>query len=219
MPSGRTFRTSSRSGGSPEEARELSARRARPGGGGAPRPPSRSGGRSSRKRELRGLGTHDRSSDGARVVVSGSRGPLVRPSPGAGSPEPSAQSTAATAETVLGWLLGRARALPPGEPLRVELSELRGSVDPDGKAVREAGARLGRAGALLSGARSAGVFGLGDRPGEDSRRDGRGAALTPLGGFSRSTTLLGLERRVRRSGRRAPVGVSLFPAMAPAGSL
>ena len=82
--------------------------------------------------------------------------PLSDPPPGAGSPEPSAQSTAATAETVLGWLLGRARALPPGEPLRVELSELRGSVDPDGKAVREAGARLGRAGALLSGARSAG---------------------------------------------------------------
>jgi hypothetical protein len=76
--------------------------------------------------------------------------------PEAGSPEPPAQPTAATVETVLEWLLGRARALPPGEPLRVELSELRGSVDPEGRAVREAGARLGRAGAFLAGARSGG---------------------------------------------------------------
>ncbi|MGA7476270.1 MAG: DUF87 domain-containing protein [Thermoplasmata archaeon] len=78
------------------------------------------------------------------------------PAPRTGRTGPPAESSTATVQQVLSWILGRAQALPAGEPLRIELSELRRLVDPDGRAIREAGARLGRAGALVSGVRSAG---------------------------------------------------------------
>lgn len=70
-----------------------------------------------------------------------------------GSPAP---DSPATVGSVLGWIHERASELTPGQPLRVELSELRRAVDPEGSAVREAGARLGRTGALVSTLRSAG---------------------------------------------------------------
>ena len=70
--------------------------------------------------------------------------------------EPGKEGSPATVEAVLAWIAERARRQPSGEPLRVELAELRRLVDPQGRAVREAGARLGRAGALVSAARSAG---------------------------------------------------------------
>ncbi|HEY1197429.1 MAG TPA: DUF87 domain-containing protein [Thermoplasmata archaeon] len=78
------------------------------------------------------------------------------PGPGPGDAAPREESVPATVEKVLAWILGRARALPAGEPLRVELAELRRTVDPEGRAIREAGARLGRAGALVSSAHSPG---------------------------------------------------------------
>jgi len=62
----------------------------------------------------------------------------------------------ATVGQVLAWIAARAQEQPPGEPLKVELAELRRSLDPTGRAIREAGARLGRAGALVTGTRGAG---------------------------------------------------------------
>jgi hypothetical protein len=82
--------------------------------------------------------------------------PVLAPAPGTAETSLRKGSLPATVEEVLAWILARARAQPAGEPLRVELSELRRAVDPEGRAVREAGARLGRAGALVSGARTAG---------------------------------------------------------------
>jgi len=52
-------------------------------------------------------------------------------------------------ETVLEWLRARARATTGEGPMQVTLSELRAAVDPDGHAIRAAGALLGRTGALL----------------------------------------------------------------------
>jgi len=58
-----------------------------------------------------------------------------------------------SAADVLQWLRDRGREVPAGRSLRVDLGELRGRLDPEGRAVREAGSRLGRAGALLSSER------------------------------------------------------------------
>jgi hypothetical protein len=60
-----------------------------------------------------------------------------------------------TAEQVLEWLREKASGLPAGETLRVDLTELRETLDPDERALREAGSRLGRAGALRASTRSA----------------------------------------------------------------
>jgi len=80
------------------------------------------------------------------------------PAPSSGTREPGlgTEGATATVDEVLAWMLERARAQPAGEPLRVKLSELRSSLDPGGRAIREAGARLGRAGAMVSGAPSDG---------------------------------------------------------------
>jgi hypothetical protein len=59
-----------------------------------------------------------------------------------------------TVETVLAWIRARDRTLPAGAPLRVPLVELRRAIDPGGRAVRAAGARLERVGALISCERS-----------------------------------------------------------------
>ncbi|HLM70646.1 MAG TPA: TraM recognition domain-containing protein, partial [Thermoplasmata archaeon] len=56
----------------------------------------------------------------------------------------------ATVGAVLDWIRGRIASLPDGGSLRVSLAELRSSVDPEGHAIRGAGARLGRAGAIVS---------------------------------------------------------------------
>jgi hypothetical protein len=60
----------------------------------------------------------------------------------------------ATADDVLHWIREKARAEPGAPCLRVELAELRRTIDPVGKAIREAGAVLGRAGALRSSLRN-----------------------------------------------------------------
>ncbi len=82
--------------------------------------------------------------------------PIPAPPPGTGEPGLGTGSAPATVDEILSWILERARAQPAGEPVRVKLSELRSSLDPGGRAIREAGARLGRAGAMVSGARSDG---------------------------------------------------------------
>ena len=56
-------------------------------------------------------------------------------------------------QAVLAWLRSRAREAGDESPFTVALSELRGSLDPDGRAVRAAGTLLGRAGALLNSVR------------------------------------------------------------------
>src|SRR5208282_1457754 len=73
-----------------------------------------------------------------------------------------------------------------GESIRVPLAELRRSVDPEGRAVRAAGATLGRAGALLSPERSsAGPVWVIDpqripfAPGETTSLPTRGASEAP----------------------------------------
>jgi Helicase HerA, central domain len=53
------------------------------------------------------------------------------------------------------WILNRARSPPASSPIRIPLNELRQEVDPGGRAVRAAGALLGRCGALLAVERSA----------------------------------------------------------------
>jgi hypothetical protein len=60
-----------------------------------------------------------------------------------------------TVQDVLDWILEQGRVVPAGEVVRVSLTELRRSVDPEGRAVRAAGAVLGRVGALRSSGRSA----------------------------------------------------------------
>ena len=72
------------------------------------------------------------------------------PAPGSSSVDP----PSATVESVLAWIRSRALLLSPEESLRVDLAELRKSVDPAGRAVREAGAILGRAGAIRSSVRA-----------------------------------------------------------------
>jgi len=62
-------------------------------------------------------------------------------------------STPTTVEEVLRWIRARARSDTVDGELRVSLPELRDSVDPEGTAVRAAGALLGRTGALLSSVR------------------------------------------------------------------
>ena len=57
------------------------------------------------------------------------------------------------AEAVLEWLRSRARMAKGPGPLRVPLAELRSAIDPDGHAIRAAGALLGRSGALLRSTR------------------------------------------------------------------
>jgi len=91
-----------------------------------------------------------------------------------------------TVQNVLDWILERARATPVGESVRVPLTELRRSVDPEGRAVRAAGATLGRAGALLSSERSsAGPVWVIDpqripfAPGETTSLPSRGASEAP----------------------------------------
>lgn len=64
-------------------------------------------------------------------------------------PDPNETRAPATVELVLGWIRERARADTAGATVRVDLAELRSRVDPAGTATREAGARLGRWGALL----------------------------------------------------------------------
>ncbi len=74
-----------------------------------------------------------------------------------GSPsgrETVAVPVAPTTEDVLEWV--RSRVSPSAHVVRVPLEEIRRSVDPDGKAVRDAGAVLSRAGALISSGRSSG---------------------------------------------------------------
>lgn len=63
--------------------------------------------------------------------------------------------TSVTVDDVLAALAARARTLAPGAPLRVELAELRNSVDPGGQAVRKAGSTLAQAGAILQCERTA----------------------------------------------------------------
>jgi len=77
------------------------------------------------------------------------------PDPGTGGADNSDDGSSPTVEKVLAWILAKARTLTAGEPLRVELADLRKTVDPGGRAIRGAGARLGRAGALISCERSA----------------------------------------------------------------
>jgi hypothetical protein len=67
--------------------------------------------------------------------------------------ERDAQPTPGDVEKVLDWLRRRAGSSPDRAPLRVSLRELRESVDPGGRAIREAGALLGRTGALLRSVR------------------------------------------------------------------
>jgi hypothetical protein len=57
-------------------------------------------------------------------------------------------------ERVLEWIRSRAMQLGTAGTLRVDLAELRNEVDPTGRALREAGAVLGRAGAIRSSVRS-----------------------------------------------------------------
>lgn len=52
-------------------------------------------------------------------------------------------------EKVLAWIRARASALPKGSMLRVDLAELRKSVDPQGETLRSVGALLGRLGAIV----------------------------------------------------------------------
>jgi len=80
------------------------------------------------------------------VSASPSPIPSLAPIPFENRPPP--------ATAVLAWLRDRAHALPPGHPLEVELTELKRCIDPDGRAVREAGSILGRSGALVSTRRS-----------------------------------------------------------------
>jgi hypothetical protein len=78
------------------------------------------------------------------------------PRAGVGSAATEAQdagSTPVDVEQVLNWLRLRARSHTGSAPLRVSLQELRESVDPGGRAIRQAGALLGRTGALLSSVR------------------------------------------------------------------
>ena len=81
---------------------------------------------------------------------------VPQPPAASGQPGPGQEREPATVDSVLAWILERARGQPAGEPLRVKLSELRSSLDPGGQVVREVGARLGRVGALISAARSEG---------------------------------------------------------------
>ncbi|HXY46309.1 MAG TPA: hypothetical protein VEK13_00225 [Thermoplasmata archaeon] len=55
----------------------------------------------------------------------------------------------ATAEQVIAYLRSLAESSPPGTPIRVTLEDLRKHLDPDGLAVRRAGARLSASGAIL----------------------------------------------------------------------
>ena len=71
------------------------------------------------------------------------------PVPSTPSGESLVKGTETRASDVLDWIRERARRNGAGVPLRIPLEELRRSVDPGGQAVREAGAALGRAGALL----------------------------------------------------------------------
>jgi len=67
---------------------------------------------------------------------------------------PSPEPNDAGPEVILEWLRGRSRASGDAGPIRVNLTELRALVDPDGHAVRAAGALLGRSGALLDSTRA-----------------------------------------------------------------
>jgi len=57
-------------------------------------------------------------------------------------------------DQVLDWIRSRARPDVGGGPIEVPLDELRHAVDPEGGAIRAAGAILGRAGAIVSSRRS-----------------------------------------------------------------
>ena len=65
-------------------------------------------------------------------------------------PESPVVPSAPTVVSVLEWIRARARSNPASPTVRVDLAELRRSVDPSGRAVREAGALLGRTGALVT---------------------------------------------------------------------
>jgi len=86
-------------------------------------------------------------------IASLERAPEGQPAPGAGSvverASPSARS-APTVEDVLDWIRTRGGSQPTSPTLHVGLDELRRSVDPSGRAVREAGALLGRVGAIVT---------------------------------------------------------------------
>jgi DNA helicase HerA-like ATPase len=69
-------------------------------------------------------------------------------------PKVPAEASLVSADGVLTWIRDRSRALPIGELLRVELDELRRTIDPSGRAVRDAGSLLGRAGAIVASERS-----------------------------------------------------------------
>jgi hypothetical protein len=73
------------------------------------------------------------------------------------APEGSEKKPPLTAEDLLRNLRARAIELAPGSVLRVELSELRRSALADDRVIREVGARLGRAGALVAAERSSGA--------------------------------------------------------------
>lgn len=61
-----------------------------------------------------------------------------------------------SSEEVLDWIRMLAEHPAPDGTVRVDLGELRRHVDPDGRAVRDVGAILGRAGALVSSVRTEG---------------------------------------------------------------
>ncbi len=68
---------------------------------------------------------------------------------------PPDRAPSASVGSVLTWIAERSRGMASGELLRVELDELRRSVDPGGRTIREVGSKLGRVGALLASERSA----------------------------------------------------------------
>lgn len=139
--------------GSPEEARELS--RATPGISAEEILALPRGhaavllGKGNSVDWLRTAGRPPPSAEGER---DGTRPPDS--SPGDGGVGAGLEEPPASAERVLEWIRARANSLTSGENLRVDLSELRKRVDPSGRALRQVGANLGRAGALLSSERT-----------------------------------------------------------------
>ena len=106
--------------------------------------------------------------------------------PPAGTVEPLLVAPTSALGRVLTWMRAQARSLPAGSPLRVDLAELRKAVDPDGRAVREAGSRLGRAGAILARTESSqgpvwllDPARIPDGPGEASPSPSSGASELP----------------------------------------
>ena len=70
--------------------------------------------------------------------------------------EPTHDRPEAKTEEVLDWIRSRSQHQGTDDTVRVDLANLRELLDPEGRAIREAGAILGRAGALVSSARSEG---------------------------------------------------------------